>query len=135
MLPSMRNPEAKMRLSYRSFCYLGLILILMEAITSSQSNLLSKAPRLTKGDVEKMMKSLSNWGRWGEADQLGTMNLITPAKRERAAKLVKEGFAVSLARNAKIEWPGTKDVSASDRYCVDYHGFTQTHLDALCHIF
>ncbi len=36
-------------------------------------------PQVTRSDVEAMMTSLSNWGRWGADDELGTLNLITPA--------------------------------------------------------
>ncbi|PYQ69964.1 MAG: hypothetical protein DMG01_28285, partial [Acidobacteria bacterium] len=42
------------------------------------------------------MKDLSNWGRWGQDDELGAANLITPGKRKQAAALVKEGITVSL---------------------------------------
>jgi hypothetical protein len=49
-------------------------------------------------DVLKMMDSLSNWGRWGKDDQLGTINLITPATRVQAARLVQDGVGVSCAR-------------------------------------
>src|SRR6266852_4903074 len=56
------------------------------------------ATSLTESDVIKMISSLSNWGRWGADDQLGTMNLITPAKRKRAAALVQDGVPVSCAR-------------------------------------
>ena len=41
--------------------------------------------------------TLSNWGRWGPDDQLGTLNLITPEVRRRAASLVTEGITVSCA--------------------------------------
>src|SRR5258708_37053025 len=57
------------------------------------------APKLNKADIEAMMKSLSNWGRWGSDDQLGALNLITPEKRKKAAALVTEGVTVSLAHN------------------------------------
>jgi len=43
------------------------------------------------------MEELSNWGRWGADDELGSSNLITPAKRRAAAALVTEGISVSLA--------------------------------------
>ncbi len=43
------------------------------------------------------MASLSNWGRWGENDELGTPNPITPEKRRQATTLVTEGVSVSLA--------------------------------------
>src|SRR6476660_3562464 len=54
-------------------------------------------PKLTKADIDRMMTELSNWGRWGKEDQLGAINLITPAKRKQAASLVREGVSVSLA--------------------------------------
>jgi kynurenine formamidase len=43
--------------------------------------------------------TLSNWGRWGPDDQLGTLNLITPEVRTRAAALVQEGVTVSCAQD------------------------------------
>jgi hypothetical protein len=53
--------------------------------------------RTSKDELERWMKELSNWGRWGKDDQLGTVNLITPEKRKQAASLVKSGIVVSLA--------------------------------------
>jgi kynurenine formamidase len=110
----------------------------------------SKTDRLTAKDVDNMMSDLSNWGRWGKDDQLGTLNFITPEARKRAAKEVREGVAISIARNAitqkesgsppfehKMVRTG-QDPNApgsDDAYAVQYHGFTQTHLDALCHLF
>jgi kynurenine formamidase len=102
--------------------------------------------------VERWMKELSNWGRWGKDDQLGALNLITPEKRKAAAALVKDGVSVSLAHDVlKTESPdnptpfehtmtatgGAENPApyAMDRYAVTYHGFAQTHLDALCHVF
>jgi kynurenine formamidase len=41
---------------------------------------------------------LSNWGRWGDDDQLGTLNLITEEHRVAAARLVTTGRPVSCAR-------------------------------------
>lgn len=45
--------------------------------------------------VLEWMTSLSNWGRWGADDQLGTLNLITPEIRVAAAGLVRAGAVVS----------------------------------------
>ncbi len=98
------------------------------------------------------MTELSNWGRWGKDDRLGAVNLITPEKRKAAAKLVKDGVTVSLAHDVLEETSpdnptpfehtmtatgGAENPSpyAMDRYAVTYHGFAQTHLDALCHVF
>jgi hypothetical protein len=36
---------------------------------------------------------LSNWGRWGPEDMLGTLNLMTKEGIKRAADLVKTGKA------------------------------------------
>jgi kynurenine formamidase len=38
-----------------------------------------------------------NWGRWGDADELGTMNLVTPQKILDASRLVTKGSVFSLA--------------------------------------
>src|SRR6202022_3970257 len=62
-----------------------------------------EAPSLTQADFERMMTELSNWGRWGKDDQMGTVNLITAAKRKHAASLVREGTTVSLAHNQDSE--------------------------------
>jgi hypothetical protein len=58
---------------------------------------LSRSP-LSKQDVDELHRSLSNWGRWGRKDQLGTLNLITPEKRIASARLVCSGRTVSCAR-------------------------------------
>src|SRR3972149_3929490 len=43
-------------------------------------------------------KSLSNWGRWGERDQLGALNLTDARKRAAAAASVRSGRTVCCAR-------------------------------------
>src|ERR1700739_1721761 len=50
-------------------------------------------------DFRRAMKELSNWGRWGNDDELGAANLITPAKRKQAMALVTEGVPISLAHD------------------------------------
>jgi kynurenine formamidase len=108
-------------------------------------------PALTKADFERAMTELSNWGRWGQADELGALNLITPETRREAAKLVREGVPVSLSHEAVKEaavdnprpfvhqmlatgaTPGTQ--SHSDQFTIAHHGLAHTHLDALCHFF
>ncbi len=59
--------------------------------------------KMTKADIDRWMTELSNWGRWGKDDQLGTLNLITPAKRREAVALVKEGYSISMAHNVLTE--------------------------------
>jgi len=57
----------------------------------------------TRADFDRLMKEISNWGRWGKDDQMGAVNLITPAKRKQALAEVKEGFSVSMARKAETQ--------------------------------
>jgi kynurenine formamidase len=57
----------------------------------------STKPRVTKAEYYRWLQESSNWHRWGKDDELGTLNLITPAKRKQAAALVKDGVTVSLA--------------------------------------
>jgi kynurenine formamidase len=113
---------------------------------STNARVAQGRPTLTKADIDRMMTELSNWGRWGKDDQLGALNLITPAKRKQAAALVKEGVSVSLARDVEKEraadttspFQHTMTLTPQfslDAYSVSYHGYAHTHLDALCHMF
>src|SRR3954465_3011605 len=103
----------------------------------------------TRADFQRAMKEISNWGRWGQDDELGSSNLITPAKRKQAAALVKEGISVSLAHDVVEEAAPDAtpvlnrtllNVSATgpaDRYQYSgtYHGIIHSHLDAVdCHV-
>jgi len=42
-----------------------------------------------------------NWGRWGDDDRIGTLNLITPAAIAAAAASVEHGRAIPLAIDLK----------------------------------
>jgi len=105
-------------------------------------------PLVTQTEYEKWQTELSNWGRWGKDDELGALNLITPAKRKQAANLVKDGGTVSLAREimtekdvdvpCPVEWAMTRatETLAMDRLnyaCI--HGANITHLDSFAHVF
>lgn len=45
----------------------------------------------------KLANKVRNWGRWGDGDQLGTLNYITPERLAGAAGLARVGKAFSLA--------------------------------------
>jgi kynurenine formamidase len=46
---------------------------------------------------EALLRTLNTWGRWGAADEKGTLNYVTPDLRRRAAGLVRRGRTFSLA--------------------------------------
>jgi kynurenine formamidase len=94
----------------------------------------------------------SNWGRWGADDEHGTLNLITPDVRVRAAALVRDGVGVSCAHpintvgdtensspamhfvvRAGDVVDGKSVTSTADHLAVSPHGVVHSHLDALCH--
>jgi kynurenine formamidase len=55
-------------------------------------------PGPTEEELLGYFTRLSNWGRWGPDDSLGTVNHITDSGRARAAALIRSGVAVSCAR-------------------------------------
>lgn len=98
----------------------------------------------TQTEVEGYFARLNNWGRWGVNDSSGTLNLITPAKRQAALALARRGRLVSLARDIvanpnldyQMLYPEDRercDVSM-DYFGMVFHGTAFTHIDALCHI-
>jgi len=102
----------------------------------------ARAPR-NAAEFDELFRQVSNWGRWGKDDQLGSANLVTEAKRRQAAALVKNGVSVSLAHNAITEKaadnPSPFEHTMNpgffmDTYKVSYHGYAHSHIDALCHI-
>jgi len=42
-------------------------------------------------ELKQLAKRVSNWGRWGAADQRGTLNFITPEAVQRGAAAVRRG--------------------------------------------
>lgn len=47
-------------------------------------------------EIRILATKVSNWGRWGPDDELGTLNFITPEKRRDAAALARKGASFSL---------------------------------------
>ena len=58
---------------------------------------------LTLDEVNGWFETLSNWGRWGDNDQMGTVNHITTDTRIAAAGLVETGVSVSMAHEVLTE--------------------------------
>ena len=114
----------------------------------------------TEDEVLGYFDSLSNWGRWGDDDQRGTLNLIGDSQTRRAAALVREGATVSCAATISFDpapdvsfqphrymlesgdgWAGGDKVSsfaiavALEYVGMVFHGHTITHIDSLAHFF
>ena len=122
--------------------------LLAGAINSAVGQSQSAHPQVTRAEYERWQTELSNWGRWGPNDELGTLNLITPLKRRQAAALVKDGISVSLSSDAPreqsvdapcpVEW-SMVSVSAGASFdrvaypCI--HGAGITHIDSFAHVF
>jgi kynurenine formamidase len=106
--------------------------------------------------------NLSNWGRWGADDQIGTLNNVTPEDIVAAAKLIRKGknFALGLSLKEPIQsglfggrWnpihtmlaTGTDAAAGNQDIPYPYLRYSDdainmpcqasTQWDALCHIF
>jgi len=104
-------------------------------------------PEMSDEDLIALANRVSNAGRWGDADELGTLNYITPSRRREAAALVRVGESISIARDLsttpdplthesvdhKVLFAGTGPDAAYDFVGISPHGFSVTHLDAICH--
>ncbi|MYX30211.1 cyclase [Streptomyces sp. SID8381] len=100
----------------------------------------------------------TNWGRWGDDDQLGTLHLIDAEARRRAAAEVRDGRHISLARRTRpvplttglgpvgspatmpagvlqaVNFNGASPVAMTDTLLVNTHNADLTHLDAVAHM-
>ena len=104
----------------------------------------------TKDEVLAYLKEDRNWGRWGDDDQVGAVNMVTAEKRLQATRTVKTGRAVCLSREFPKDPAPNNPTPAlhymkrvnrgehagyyGDFYGISYHGTATTHLDALCHV-
>ena len=105
---------------------------------------------VTRADLLVQLNGRRNWGRWGNEDQLGAINLVTPEAVLRGCETVTLGLRLSLARDVPTA-PGLGNpkpahhmlatrVSSGgggvslDHCAMDVHGHSSTHIDALCHL-
>jgi len=98
---------------------------------------------------------VSTWGRWGESDQRGALNELTPERVAAATRLVRDGASVSLglpmnthaaadnpapAVHRMSLLPGSSGAGsgslefAKDYVGADYHNDGHSHIDAFCHV-
>jgi len=131
------------------------MLCLNAAADHHQSDEHNQPEFMDTAGFETLLEEVSNWGRWGDKDQLGTLNLITADKRVAASKLVKTGQVASLALplnktkdavnqdpfiHEPFIFPASPEIpaevhpeAAGDNFSVAYHGFAHSHLDAVSH--
>jgi kynurenine formamidase len=110
--------------------------------------------QVTAAEFRELFNALSSWGRWGEDDERGALNLLGAAQVTAAARLVREGVSVSLSlplrtqaapdnpepavhymtsgRGSNVE-PGALHFE-KDFVGADYHNDGHTHIDALRHV-
>ena len=118
--------------------------------------------KVGKQAIAEATEKLKNWGRWGNDDQIGTLNHITPEDIVRAAGLIRNGkvfaLGIPLDRNGPQtglfggRWnpihtmlatgtdavAGRQDKVPNIRYADDAINLPvqcATHWDALGHIF
>ncbi len=99
--------------------------------------------------IQAYYEANRNWGRWGDDDEVGALNLVTDEKRLKAVALVQNGRTVSMNRPyPKVPGPrnqnpaqhfmqmffGPRAGVVVDHYGFIYHGQSMTHIDALCHV-
>src|SRR5258708_9960629 len=130
---------------------IGLIALGVAAgfIPYAQSQNGARPTMANEADLRRAMKELSNWGRWGNDDELGAASLITAAKRKQALALAKEGVPVALAHDIVQESAAdapnflertlgpVSPAGTTDRYQYTgtYHGIVHSHLDSVdCHM-
>jgi len=120
--------------------------ILTTMMGSSEPLAQGQSETVTPADYLRWRTEFRNWGRWGPNDQRGTSNLITAAKVQSAAKLVKAGLVISLAplvpqtvaadvgENAVFHRTTNyiTEIGTQDNYQVNFHGLTGAHMDAFC---
>jgi kynurenine formamidase len=122
-------------------------------MTQRMTALTLPAP-VTLAEFEQIFEQVSNWGRWGPDDELGTLNFITPDKVRAAAGLVRSGRQVTMAipvnttagpdnphpairhvvQGHDIDIGSGSVTFATDYLGIAFHGDCHTHMDALCHI-
>jgi kynurenine formamidase len=102
---------------------------------------------MTEDQVLQLFTDCSNKGRWGDDDELGTLNYITPAKTLAALRAVQAGASVSLGKDLRVRDSAQSPPSATlvmadpsqdpnaalDTLTIVQHGFEVTHVDAVGH--
>jgi kynurenine formamidase len=109
---------------------------------------------VSAAEFKALFQAVSNWGRWGGDDELGTLNELSSDRIVAAASLVRSGETVTLS----LPWDTQKRIDnpkpavhrmtmlpdvdvgsgtlrfTKDYIGADYHHDAHSHIDALCHV-
>ena len=55
--------------------------------------------------IRDYIERFSNWGRWGDDDQLGALNHVGPEQITAAARLVRQGKVISMGLPLDLNGP------------------------------
>ncbi len=66
-------------------------------------------------DFRKVGERVRNWGRWGDDDERGTVNLITPECLVAATQLVRQGKVFDLELDGTDRAKAEADLKAMCR--------------------
>ncbi len=132
----------------RTMLWSALVAVAMAPQATNQAPAM-RDPR-NAAEFDDLFRKVSNWGRWGRDDQLGSVNLVTLAKRRQAIALARDAVSVSLAQTSLTESAADNPrplehsmnprlsqpplFALMDTYRLSYHGVAHSHLDALCHV-
>jgi kynurenine formamidase len=110
---------------------------------------------VTEARAGEIYESVKKWGRWGDDDQRGALNLLTAERVRRATALARVGLVVSCGRELAVAPAVDNPIPAqhhmtlagdvgvrraglqasADFVGVAFHGMAVSHIDALCHVF
>src|SRR5438067_8313045 len=89
------------------------------------------ARKLTRQDLHDAAEKFKNWGRWGPADEIGTLNYTQAEDIVAAARLVRKGKVISLALNFDQNGPqGAKSKYPAMGRTNPIHTMLRTGTDA-----
>jgi len=87
--------------------------------------------KLTRQDLREAAEKYKNWGRWGPADEIGTLNYTRAEDIVGAARLVRKGKVISLALNFDHNGPqGAKSKYPAMGRTNPIHTMLRTGTDA-----
>ena len=81
----------------------GIIACVLSAWSATPEAQPAEREPVSIAQFDRWMDELSNWGRWGDDDQIGAANLMTDEKRREAAALIQSGTTVSLSHDFLTE--------------------------------